>query len=787
MPLSSSERVWNTANVNSPSRMAIAACIVAILSYLISKLGGVLVLQPRMMSPLWLGNVFLVTILLMMPRRIWPLLMASAFAAFVLYDVQADVPIRSVTWLIVADAIEVLTAAACLRYFFSRIPRLNSVKALAKFLLIAVILAPFVGAFVAALATGGNYWTAWRISFFSEALGFLTLMPAILGWTSAKSAWRRKLSFKIETIALMSSLLTVGYFAFIVSQKSTPPALLYSLVPFLLWAALRFGTTGVSTSAIVIAFLSIWGAVHGNGPFNGLEPLSNVLSLQLFLFFAVTPFMFLAALVEERKSGEEELRESEVKFRSIFRDASTGIAIVSPEGKFVACNGAFSEFLGYTEAEIQKKTVEVVTHPDDWPMFSRRLSQACSGEASLHRVEKRCLHKQGKVLNAECSASLIKNAQGKPQYFIAEVLDITERKNAEEVLRENERRFRLVANTAPVMIWMSAPDKLCTFFNNGWLDFTGQSMEHELGEGWASGVHPEDLNRCLEIYSAAFDARVVFEMEYRLRRFDGKYRWVTDSGVPRLDSDETFRGYIGSCMDITDRKLAEASLEELSGRLINAQEAERARIARELHDDFSQRLALHGIGLGQLWNSLPTADVTGREKVREMLRRIQEMSTDMHSLSHQLHSSRLEHVGLGSALEGLCKEMRSKHPILIEFTELAVSCKIPKAVALCLFRIAQEALGNVVKHSQSKQAHAELLCTNNELRLRVTDVGVGFDPDACSPSEGIGLTSMRERLRLVGGTLSIRSGPMQGTEILAQVPLPALSNKDSLRMQATGA
>jgi two-component system, LuxR family, sensor kinase FixL len=141
------------------------------------------------------------------------------------------------------------------------------------------------------------------------------------------------------------------------------------------------------------------------------------------------------------------------------------------------------------------------------------------------------------------------------------------RKRADFALREREERFRLLANAAPVLVWMSGPDKLCTYFNKPWLDFTGRPLERELGDGWSEGVHPDDLPRCLDTYVRAFDARQEFRMEYRLRRSDGEYRWVLDAGVPRFESDGTFDGYLGSCVDITEQKRVEEALRESEARL----------------------------------------------------------------------------------------------------------------------------------------------------------------------------------------------------------------------------
>src|SRR5208283_5449759 len=245
---------------------------------------------------------------------------------------------------------------------------------------------------------------------------------------------------------------------------------------------------------------------------------------------------------------------------------------------------------------------------------------------------------------------LISSSFRKPSLLMGISFDVTEQKQQEEIRRESEKRFRLVADSAPVLIWMSGADKLCTFFNLGWLKFTGRTLEQELGNGWASGVHPDDLERCMAVYTASFDARVGFEMEYRLRHYDGEYHWVIDHGVPRFECDGTFCGYIGSCIDITERKLS---------------------------DDFSQRLALLGIGLGQLLKTLPKSDVEKRAHVLEMLKGTKELSSDLHALSRQLHSSRLDHVGLVSALGGLCREISGKHKIEVQFIECNLPLEIP--------------------------------------------------------------------------------------------------------------
>jgi signal transduction histidine kinase len=227
----------------------------------------------------------------------------------------------------------------------------------------------------------------------------------------------------------------------------------------------------------------------------------------------------------------------------------------------------------------------------------------------------------------------------------------------------------------------------------------------------------------------------------------------------------------GLLLQRAQRKSAMEDLKKVGALLIHAQDEERATIARELHDDFSQRLALHSIELTQLERRLPVSHVEQRTQALKMLEETKEMSQDIRSLSHHLYSSRLELVGLVAALRGLCEDTTKNYKCTVHFTGPNALPDLTKDLELCLFRVAQEALANVVKHSQASSAHIELTADAKVLRIRILDAGKGFDPDLDRARGGIGLISMCERLRLVGGKLFVRSELMRGTEVLAEIPL----------------
>jgi signal transduction histidine kinase len=258
-------------------------------------------------------------------------------------------------------------------------------------------------------------------------------------------------------------------------------------------------------------------------------------------------------------------------------------------------------------------------------------------------------------------------------------------------------------------------------------------------------------------------------MEYRLRRFDGEYRWIFATGVPRFTSDGSFVGYTGSAIDVTEHKMARAALSNLSQKLMQAQEEERTRIARELHDDVCQQLATLRIQLDELVQRRPNEQTALVDALRELSRQALRVGADIQALSHRLHSSKLQLLGLSSAAASFCREFGDQQKVTIRFTSEAVPVQLPYEMKIALFRVMQEALMNAVKYSGVREFDVAVYRRGNSLHLEVTDHGVGFDPESALAKNGLGLVSMRERLGLIGGDLLVLSHPGQGTTIRASV------------------
>jgi PAS domain S-box-containing protein len=489
--------------------------------------------------------------------------------------------------------------------------------------------------------------------------------------------------------------------------------------------------------------------------------------------FRRAPEKFIEAFEASDLRVDAARREGEERFRLAMNNVASGVYTLDNEGLVTYVNPAAEEMFGWTNAELAGKKMHDVTHykhPDGTPFPS----SDCPGLRILQRgteireQEDMFIKKDGSFFPVVFSASPLKK-DGKVIGVVVGFRDDTQRRATEAALRESEERFRLVANSAPVMIWMSGVDKFCSYFNQGWLEFTGRTIDFELGNGWAERVHADDLERCLATYTRAFDRREPFQMEYRLLRHDSQYRWIFDQGVPRFAADGSFAGYIGSAIDVTERKLAEETVSTMSQKLIQAQEDERSRLARELHDDVNQRIAFLALTLDGLKQRVPSPDLV--KEIVEIRKQVGDLSSDIQALSHRLHSPKLELLGLTKAIASLCKELSERQGVNIDFRTDKVPEMLPHDVSLCLFRILQEALQNALKHSGATRFRVWLRNRVNGLELVVQDTGRGFDPEQAIRGPGLGLTSMRERLKPFGGSLSIESKPQQGTTIYARVPL----------------
>jgi PAS domain S-box-containing protein len=343
-----------------------------------------------------------------------------------------------------------------------------------------------------------------------------------------------------------------------------------------------------------------------------------------------------------------------------------------------------------------------------------------------------------------------------------------------------ERRFRQAIDAAPTGMLMVRRDGIITLANTQMERLFGYRSEELIGQPVETLMPPRYRNEHPSLrrgFLVAPEARFLGgggDM-YGCRKDGGEF--PVEIGLNPLRT-EAGQSVLVSVIDITERRRAErelresqTQLQELTSQLITAQENERRRIARELHDDLGQSLALLSVEIDLLGQTPPKSSDALRARAEAMSARVKQLSSSIHDLSHQLHPLKLEQLGLVAAVRGLCKELSHSHELRIEFVHDIVPEPLLPEAAVCLYRIAQEALRNVIRHSGARNAVVGLRTTDDEICLRIRDDGVGFDPSSVASAGGLGLVSMRERLRALEGTIVIASEPSAGTTIEVRVPL----------------
>jgi PAS domain S-box-containing protein len=521
------------------------------------------------------------------------------------------------------------------------------------------------------------------------------------------------------------------------------------------------------------------GSLLLNRPPSAWEQYKDYVIATLIVFLAqAAAIVALLWQRARRRKTEADLRKSEEKFSKAFRQSPLAFALTSlVDYRFVEVNDTFERYTGWKQEEVVGRT------PQDlkiWVNTNQRLTliEQLRAQGAVRRSEIPFRKKDGEVWTGLVSSELI-DLDGQP-HALSLIADITEvkladeaRREMEQALRASEERLRLAVQAGRMFAYSWDADTDVIERSGEAVDILGIDQEQvSTGAAISAMVHPEDKGRLESALAKLTVDEPNLQITYRIVRPDGTVAWLERNSRAEFDEKGKIKRIVGMIVDVTQRKMAEKALADLSGRLIEAQEAERTRIARELHDDINQRLAMIAVNLKQY---VLASDHEATHYIQEACTRISDLENDIQALSHRLHSSKLEYLGLEAAASGFCAELSERQNFSIGFRCDGIPETIPSEISLCLFRVLQEAVHNAVKYSGMTEFDVSLTCPLNEIHLRVHDSGVGFDLTSACSGHGLGLNSMNERLRLVNGTLSIDSKLGEGTTILARVPLKPTS------------
>lgn len=475
-----------------------------------------------------------------------------------------------------------------------------------------------------------------------------------------------------------------------------------------------------------------------------------------------------------RKRADEALRESEERLALAADSAESGLWVLDiGTGVFWATERARTIFGFAPDEVVTMKRLEDAVHPEDWGLVRGAIERARNAGDPIN-VEYRILTGDDGVRWVSSRGRPHFTSSGQPDRLMGVSIDISVRRHAEEALRASQERLASGAELAGLAFYDVDFAAGVMYSDARIRDLCGVPPDRVEGLGvlefWMEHLHPDDRPQVIELRRQLHDGELErFSVEYRYLHPEGGELWIQHlAGASASDASGRVVRTYGVLRDVTGRRRAEEELHNLSRRLIRAQEEERALLARELHDDVSQRLAVLAIDIGRA--ELAAANGEQAEAMQGVREGLVGLSEDVHSLAYQLHPSVLEELGLAEALRAECgrRTRTGKLDVSVDFGPLPRV--LAEDAALCLFRVAQEALNNVARHAEAHAAVVTLRRIGDGLLLAVSDDGVGFAPEHPRKGMRLGLASMRERVRLVRGTLDIESAPGRGTKVIAWVP-----------------
>ena len=645
------------ARVKGLTAAGFAPLLVAASYYVGSEVGFAVRFPSIPTSIVWPPNSILMAALMLAPPRRWWAYLLAALPAHVLIQSQTAVPLPAMLFLFLTNASEAALGAYFVRRLCGGPPHFGRMRDLVVFFVFAVFAAPFVTTYADAAAVvltkwSDNYPLVWRARFLSNVLTVITLVPAIVIWAASGRGWLRAATPRRLAEGFLLALGLGATYAFAYSESSSGPsfvpARLYAPLPFLIWAALRFGVGGVSTSLLAVLCISVSYAIGGAGPFNSMSPAEDILGLQLFLIATSVPMMVLAAVTEERRRTAVALARSEEFNRQILESIGDAFFSVDKDFNFTYVNRRTEQLWG--------KRREELIGGNFFEVFPQSVGT----------------HSYGEMMRAV-------GGGGRPTTY---------------------------ETFSPIM-----------------------------------------------------------------------HRWVEVSAYP---TDGRLSVYF---RDITERKQAEQSLEQLTGRLLQLQDEERRRISRELHDTTAQNLLAIVLNLETLVQKSSALPKDFSDAVVECQSLCEQTQAEIRTLSYLLHPPMLDEAGLILALEWFIDGFSRRSGIRVSFVAPPDFRRLPPQTETALFRVVQESLTNIYRHSGSTTAEIRLEHSGRQVLLRVKDFGRGMAAATGNGSNngsgpttpraatlGVGISGMRERLRQLGGRLEI-SSKGTGTSVTAVLPL----------------
>ena len=738
----------------------------------------------------WLPAGLYVAVLLLNPTRDWLWLCLAAFPANFTFDLIHGTEVIPIFIFYSANTLQSVAGAWLVRRFVAERPTMATLKEFIGLMGFAALFSTMLGAVVTAamlvhFGLSGSFEQSWKGVWGDCAMAVLVFTPFLLTWFSKRDG-TRSIPWPPKKIAEAAALLlAVAVFEwFLLARGHGILSMNRSwAIPLLLWAGLRFGVRGATTATLFFSLsMACLTTQFGLGLSEAqMATHEYVFPMEVILAMASLVALIPAIVVGERDRTLAKLSESEEKFSKAFKASPDGICITElASGRFLEVNEGYCRLFQYTREELIGHTpveLGVFESPDTRKHFV----DALLARGSVRDMELPTRRRDGQSRLILASAERME--LGTQPCIVSVIHDITDRKHAEEALRDSEQRFRSYFELAAVGCVISSPEKGIFVVNDQFCQMLGYPPDELKKMTWVQLTHPDDITADLSLFNRVLAKEIdSYTMDKRYLHKDGHEVFITLSVRCVRRPDGTPDYFVGLVMDITERKRAEREREEAVAReqaaraeytlqLIASQEAERTRIAAELHDSLGQNLLLIK-NHAQLALKPKTTAAAARAQLEEISALAAQAIAEVRQISHDLHPYQLDHLGLTRALEAMIDSAAQASGMQFERKLDSADEIFSPDAATNLYRIAQETVNNILKHSGARHMRIELECDVREVRLRIEDDGRGFPAtENADAGKGLGLKNIAERTRILNGTLNVDSAPGRGTRIVVTVPI----------------